>query len=153
MNMQPKVVLVVEDDDCIREIVAESLSDLHIYVVQASNAPQALNILREAPSTIDLLFTDVKMPGVIDGMELASYVTKVWPSIPILITSGHQRPRSHELPVRSLFLPKPYTFAQLHRIVLALTYADLAGQADVSHREALLNLLNSEIARSTEIDF
>ncbi len=124
MGIQPKVVLVAEDDDFIREIVTDLLSENGHVVLQVANAAQALEILRESSHKVDLLFTDVKMPGRMDGMELAALVAATWPDIRILIASGHIRPTPAEIPARSLFIPKPYTADVMDQAIMDLFLAD-----------------------------
>ena len=117
MGRQSRVVLLTEDDECIREILADYLEGLNIQVVQASDAAEALRRLEQSADEINLLFTDVKMPGAIDGMQLAELVTATWPAVAVLISSGHVRPTRRELPVRSIFLAKPYSFAELNATI------------------------------------
>ncbi len=100
--------------------MTDYLSELQLHVMQVPDAVQALAILREASRSVELLFTDVKMPGSIDGMQLARLVTATWPSIPVLIASGHIRPTPDEMPARSRFLPKPYTFTDLRKMIAEL---------------------------------
>ena len=118
--MQPIVVLVAEDVDVIREIVADFLSEAGHCVIQVAEAAQALEVLRESTCSPDLLFTDIKMPGAIDGIELARLASISWPNMKVLITSGHLRPTTQELPERSQFLPKPYLCESLRRAVEAM---------------------------------
>ncbi len=127
MDMQPKVVLVAEDDDLIREIVTELLSESGHVVLQVANAAQALEILRESPHKVDLLFTDVRMPGRMNGMELAELVAITWPDIKVLIASGHIRPSHAEIPVRSRFIPKPYTADMMDQAINELFLAAAPG--------------------------
>ena len=120
METQPKVVLLAEDDHPIREIVAEFLVESGFTVLQVADAAQALEMLRESSQKIDLLFTDVRMPGRIDGMQLAELVSVTWPAMRILIASGHIRPIAGEIPARSRFLPKPYTCDMLEDAIALL---------------------------------
>lgn len=98
-------VLVVEDEVLIREIVAEELEDAGFAVVMAKNADQAIAIL-ENRLDIHLVFTDIDMPGSMDGLKLAASVRDRWPPIHIIITTGKSRPL--EIPANALFIPKPY---------------------------------------------
>ena len=121
--MQPKVVLLVEDDLPIREIVADFLVELGLTVIQTADAAQALEMLRESSLRIDLLFTDVRMPGSMDGMQLAELASVTWPTLRVLIASGHIRPSAKEIPPHSRFLPKPYTCDMLEDAI-ALLFAN-----------------------------
>ena len=98
-------VLVVEDEILIRELVAEELEVAGYTVVIANDADQAIAIL-EARQDIHLVFTDVNMPGSMDGLKLAAAVRDRWPPVHIIITSGKIRPL--EIPANALFIPKPY---------------------------------------------
>jgi CheY-like chemotaxis protein len=76
--------------------------------VEASNADEAIAIL-EANLNIHVVFTDVQMPGSMDGLKLAKFVKNRWPPIKIIATSGRLRISSDDLPEGGRFLPKPYT--------------------------------------------
>ncbi len=98
-------VLIVEDEILIRELVAEELEEAEYSVVAANNADQAIAIL-EARQDIHLVFTDIDMPGSMDGLKLAAAVRDRWPPVHIIITTGKVRPL--EIPANALFIPKPY---------------------------------------------
>ena len=99
------IVLVVEDEPLIRAFVREELEGAGFDVVEATNADQAISIL-ERRSDIRLVFTDVDMPGSMDGAKLAAAVRDRWPPIHIIITSGKARPPI--MPLDAIFIPKPY---------------------------------------------
>ena len=98
-------ILVVEDEALIRDFVLEELQYAGFDVVVAANADEAIVIL-ENQLDIRLVFTDIDMPGSMNGMKLAAAVRERWPPIHIIVTSGKGRPG--ELPARALFIPKPY---------------------------------------------
>ncbi|MEA2822999.1 MAG: hypothetical protein QOJ86_5003 [Bradyrhizobium sp.] len=98
-------VLIVEDDDLVGELLNDELTNAGYEVVSAANADQAIAIL-EARSDIHLVFTDIDMPGSMDGLRLAACVRDRWPPVHIIITTGKARPS--EIPVNALFIPKPY---------------------------------------------
>jgi two-component system, response regulator PdtaR len=98
-------VLVVEGEILIRELVAEELEEAGYSVIVANNADRAIAIL-EARQDIHLIFTDIDMPGSIDGLKMAAAVRDRWPPVHIIITSGKVRPL--EIPANALFIPKPY---------------------------------------------
>ncbi|MET4512563.1 response regulator [Bradyrhizobium sp. I1.7.5] len=98
-------VLVVEDDTLIRLEVIEELSTAGFAVIEAGNADQAIAIL-EARQDIHLVFTDIDMPGSMNGLKLAAAVRDRWPPVHIIITTGKSRPL--EIPANALFIPKPY---------------------------------------------
>ncbi len=83
-----ETVLLVDDDDIVRTTVGSMLEDLGYEVVMASSGEQALNLLKER-SGIDLLFTDVVMPGAMGGRQLAEAALGLFPNLKILFTSGY----------------------------------------------------------------
>ena len=98
-------VLVVEDEFLVRQVLQIELEDAGYEVILADSADAAIAIL-EARSDIHLVFTDIDMPGSMDGSKLAACVRDRWPPIHIIITTGKARPR--EIPDNALFIPKPY---------------------------------------------
>ena len=84
-------ILLVEDNDAVRRVVARQLEELGYSVVTASNAPEALHML-EGDEGIDLLFTDVVMPGGMNGFELGRQALKRRPALKVLHTTGFTRP-------------------------------------------------------------
>ncbi|MET0241036.1 MAG: response regulator [Sphingobium sp.] len=100
-------VLIVEDEPLIRLISAEILGDAGYRVLEADGAGQALEVLQR-DGDIDLLFTDIRMPGLMDGLKLAETVHERWPAVHLLVTSGHIRLSDNDLPDAGTFLPKPY---------------------------------------------
>ena len=84
----PGHVLIVEDDVLIRVLLADELRDAGLRVIEAANADEALSIF-EAGAQVDLLFTDVQMPGSMDGVELARRIKTIHPALPIILTSGN----------------------------------------------------------------
>jgi CheY-like chemotaxis protein len=98
-------VLVVEDEALVREVVQDELEDAGYEVIPAVSADAAIAIL-EARADIHLVFTDIDMPGSMDGLKLAACVRDRWPPIHIIITTGKAKPL--EIPANALFIPKPY---------------------------------------------
>ena len=99
-------VLVVEDEMMLRMRAVDIVEDAGFMPVEAVNADDALAIL-ETRSDIDLLFTDIQMPGSMDGLKLAHAVHARWPSIKIMLVSGQVTPTEAERPVNSRFYGKP----------------------------------------------
>jgi two-component sensor histidine kinase/ActR/RegA family two-component response regulator len=99
-------VLVVEDEMMLRMRAVDIVEDAGFTPIEAVNADDALAIL-ESRSDIDLLFTDIQMPGTIDGLKLAHAVHARWPSIKIMLVSGQVTPTEAEKPVNSRFYGKP----------------------------------------------
>jgi len=105
-------VLLVEDEAIVRLIGADALEDAGYEVIDAASADEALRIL-EAIEEIEVLFTDIRMPGSMDGLELAKLVHERWPAIKILVTSGDTWPPKKILPDDGRFLAKPYKIERL----------------------------------------
>lgn len=103
-------VLVVEDEHLILEVTAEELQLAGFDVLTARNAEEAISIL-EGRSDIQLVFTDIDMPGSFDGLKLAAAVKDRWPPVHIIVTTG--KPRPVDVPEGALFLPKPYIGADV----------------------------------------
>jgi CheY-like chemotaxis protein len=116
----PTVVLIVEDEWLLRELAVEFVEDAGFVALQAGDAEEAVALL-ESRSDIAAIFTDINMPGSIDGLELAHTVRERWPLIKILVASGQLRPKQCDLPPNSAFLEKPYhgaaVVAQLRSLV------------------------------------
>jgi DNA-binding NtrC family response regulator len=108
MSARAKTVLVVEDEAPIRMIMAEALIDAGFAIREAAHADEALAMLDASADEIDLLFTDVNMPGSMDGIELAHHVHGAWPQMAMIIASGKPLPRHAECPPGTRFIPKPY---------------------------------------------
>lgn len=108
MERKPTSVLVVEDEALLLLVISEDLRDAGYVVFEASNADQAIRQL-EAHPDISILFTDVDMPGSMDGLRLSAAVRNRWPPIKIIVTSGKRVPEDRALPDGSVFMPKPYT--------------------------------------------
>src|ERR1700678_4238355 len=114
------VVLVVEDEFLIRMHAAEMIEEAGFEVVEASNADEAVAIL-EARLDVAVVFTDVQMPGSMDGLKLALAVRDRWPPIHIVATSGFVDVRTGDLPEGGRFLPKPYSPTQIIGTLRELT--------------------------------
>lgn len=106
------VVLVVEDEALVRWHAVTMIEDAGFEVVEAANAAEAICVL-EARTDIHVIFTDIEMPGSIDGLRLAHLVRNRWPPIKIVATSGRLRLRDYELPEGGRFVPKPYTVTEI----------------------------------------
>ncbi len=100
-------VLVVEDEILVRMTIASTLEDNGYEVFEAGNADEAI-ILLETHASIRLMFTDIDMPGSIDGLKLARAVRDRWPPVRIVVTSGNHVIDVADLPEGSRFFGKPY---------------------------------------------
>lgn len=112
----PKEVLVVEDEPLVRMVAADALADAGILAWEAADADEALHALDEHPS-IGLVFTDVNMPGAINGLGLAHEVSIRRPDVSLIVTSAAVTIKDEDLPDAGSFLPKPYLTERLVSIV------------------------------------
>ncbi len=104
----PIAVVLAEDEPFTRMMAADALRDQGFKVMEAANAEEALDILHAHACDVHVLFTDIHMPGAMDGLALAHHAALNWPWISFLIASGRARPDNAELPARSRFVAKPY---------------------------------------------
>ncbi len=102
------VILIVEDSAIIRMGAVDLVSSAGYQALEASNAEEAIRLL-EARSDIDLVFTDVGMPGTMDGIKLAHYIRNRWPPVKLIVASGRTIIEESQLPEGSRFFPKPYS--------------------------------------------
>src|ERR1700761_7617841 len=114
------VVLIVGDEFLFGMNATDIVADAGFEVVEAANADQAIEIL-EARRDITVIFTDIQMPGSMDGLKLARAVRGRWPPIKIIATSGHVGVVERDLPEGGRFLPKPYSPAQVTGVLRELT--------------------------------
>jgi CheY-like chemotaxis protein len=108
MSKKRPVVLVVEDELLIRMDAIEMIEAAGFGTLEAANADDAIVILEARPD-IHVVFTDINMPGSMDGLKLARFVRDRWPPIKIIATSAHTSVEGFDLPNGGRFLPKPYS--------------------------------------------
>ena len=101
------VVLLVEDEALVRAFAADVLEEAGFEVVEAPSADYAILVL-DRRSDVMIVFTDVEMPGQLDGLDLARFVHGHYPGIRIMIASGRARPTAGDFPTGAIFFPKPY---------------------------------------------
>ena len=111
-------VLVVDDEAMVRAPIAEYLRDCGYHVLEADDASQAIRLV-DTPGQVDVVFSDVRMPGELDGAGLARWIRSHHPEVPVLLTSGYSAASSH-LPREVGLIEKPYTQAQVLRRIRAL---------------------------------
>jgi DNA-binding NtrC family response regulator len=107
MASEQQTVLVVEDEMLIRFNMVDALEAAGFNVLEASDVEEAVTVLNAYPE-IRAVFTDVDMPGSMDGLKLAAVVYAQWPSTKIIVTSGHRHVTEADIPVKSRFFSKPY---------------------------------------------
>jgi two-component system, response regulator PdtaR len=116
------IVLVVEDEGLVRQMSADELADAGYQVLEAANSREAISIL-ESGVRVAVLFTDVNMPGELDGLELARLVRDRWPRVGLLVTSGGARAGPDDVPDEGRFISKPYSLRRMCSVVDELVSA------------------------------
>jgi CheY-like chemotaxis protein len=105
--LESPVVLLVEDEPLVRELGIDLLQEAGFRVLEARTADEAFELLKNRPD-VHVIFTDVDMPGSLNGFEFARLVHQGWPDIPILVTSGKMQPGPGDLPDNATFMGKPF---------------------------------------------
>jgi CheY-like chemotaxis protein len=114
-------VLIVEDEPIILFYEAELAEGAGFIAIMASNSDEAIRELESSPD-IEILLTDVNMPGSMDGLALAVLVHQRWPDIRIVIASGRNDTRDPDLRLDSIFVAKPFTPSELISALGRLTH-------------------------------
>jgi two-component system, response regulator PdtaR len=114
------IVLVVEDDELQRMLATTMLEEAGYDAVEADSADEAITIL-EARKDIRIVFTDIEMPGSMNGLKLARATRDCWPPIELILTSGQYQLGASDLPARGHFLMKPYKFDELVEVLRGFT--------------------------------
>jgi CheY-like chemotaxis protein len=112
-------VLIVEDEAFLRFHAVDIAIEAGFDVLEAGNADEAIAIL-EAREDVRLVFTDIQMPGSMDGLKLAHAIRNRWPPVVIIVTSGQVRPVGGMIPENVAFLAKPYEAAALSELLVKL---------------------------------
>jgi CheY-like chemotaxis protein len=107
------VALVVDDEPLIRMNMSDIVSDQGFHVLEARTADEAFRFLQKHNS-LKLVFTDIQMPGEMDGLELAHRIAQKWPDICIIVASGAVQPPAEELPASARFIAKPISARLVH---------------------------------------
>jgi DNA-binding NtrC family response regulator len=105
---RPPVVLIAEDEMLLRMLAVDVLTEKGFLTIEAGHAIAALDICKSRANDVDVLFTDIRMPGSMDGLQLAHHVHERWPWIAVVIVSGNIFVNVNELPAGARFLTKPY---------------------------------------------
>lgn len=113
-DLKNTVVLLVDDEPVIRMVASQGLEDAGFEVIEADCAESALEILKTR-ADVGVLFTDVNMPGALDGLDLARLVHERWPAIQLVLTSG--RGLSVPVPDDGRFVAKPYSIEEMTEVV------------------------------------
>jgi DNA-binding NtrC family response regulator len=100
-------ILIVEDEVLTSEYLEFVLQEAGYEAIPAASAEEAIEVL-EHRADVDLVVTDINLPGGTNGLQLATLVRSRWPAMNIIVVTGYSAPKSEEIPAGSLFVPKPY---------------------------------------------
>lgn len=112
------IVLIVEDEALLRRVACEEFEDAGYDVMQAEDGPAALRML-DSEAAIDLLFTDIRLPGGLDGWSIAEHARTRRPGLPIIYATGYTPDEMRSVPY-SLFFKKPYRPAEIIKAATTL---------------------------------
>jgi CheY-like chemotaxis protein len=130
MSHRKAVVLVVEDNPLIRMCAADLVLAAGFETLEAGDADEAIRILEARPD-IRLVFTDVSMPGSMDGIRLAHYIRDRWPPVKLIVASGKTIVEEGHLPAGARFFAKPYDDGALVEAMTRLLPGPFAEPADL----------------------
>ncbi|KAA2237949.1 response regulator [Salinarimonas soli] len=107
-NGQERIALIVEDDGDLRDLAAALMEETDLQVAEATSAEEALHILKTRADSVAFAFIDIRLPCLMDGVDLARTINIRWPWIRVLATSGDPGERLADLPRTARFVPKPW---------------------------------------------
>ena len=120
----PPSILVVEDEILIRMAIADHLQECGYRVFEAGSAADAISLVEQSQIPLHLVFTDVRMPGEMNGWGLAQWIRQYHPEVAVIVASAERSEANHELCRALPFLHKPYDFAAVVERIQALTERD-----------------------------
>src|SRR4029077_3412641 len=116
MTIANPAILVAEDAPLRRLMAVAIVQDAGFEALAATTADEALAILEARADDVRLVFTDIHMPGSMDGLRLAHAVRDRWPPVELIVTSGRWHIGANDLPDRGRFIAKPYDVHMLSQI-------------------------------------
>lgn len=116
MPVGKRTVLVVDDEAFIRIFLVDLIEDHGFVVLEASDADEAIALMEQHPE-IDVVVTDIQMPGSMDGLKLSHYIRDRWPPTTLIVTSGKAALDQSSLPTDASFLSKPIDTKRLMRTI------------------------------------
>jgi CheY-like chemotaxis protein len=130
------VVLVVEDDELVQAMIAEGLQTFGFDVLTAKDGPEALAAAAEA-AILDVVVADVRLPGPLTGVDVARRLRAARPNLTVIYSSGFgQAPGTEDMVPECLFLPKPFTMAQLASVIETMLVKRFGVAPDRAEQEA-----------------
>lgn len=103
-----RIALVIEDDAATRALAEMLLEETELRVIGCDSAEAALTLMRERGGDVSLVFTDVRLAGAMDGLQLAAAIGLLWPTARVVVTSGRRTERPATLAPQAIFIPKPW---------------------------------------------
>jgi DNA-binding NtrC family response regulator len=100
--------LIVEDEPSVRELASALLEESELHVIECESAEAALSVLQRRGDSVALCFIDIRLPGLIDGIDLARLVETHWPQVTVIVTSGDPGQRLDGLPKSAVYMQKPW---------------------------------------------
>jgi len=107
-QQEHRAILIVEDDAALRSLAAALFEDEQVNTIECESAEAALAIMLIGGRDVAMIFADIRLPGAMDGVDLAWEVRQRWPLLPMILTSGHPREHGGELPPLVGYMPKPW---------------------------------------------
>ena len=107
-EQEHRAILIVEDDAALRSLAAALFEDEQVNTIECESAEAALAIMLIGGRDVAMIFADIRLPGVMDGVDLSWEVKLRWPLLPIILTSGHPLEHIRELPPGVAYMPKPW---------------------------------------------
>ena len=129
--MSDRLCLIVDDEPAIRSFLSAILESEHFRTLEAGSAAEGLKIVQRLSGRIALILTDINMPGEMDGIDLASSIVDSFPSVPVILMSGYEKPALLNRTGALEFIPKPFTpeviIAAVRRVLAAVERLGSAG--------------------------
>ena len=105
---KPPIALIVEDDPGLRELGAALLEETDLRVIECADAEEAMAEMAREGDNVALVFTDIRLGGLLDGIDLARRIKALWPHVSMVVTSGYAARRPDKLPDTVTYMPKPW---------------------------------------------
>jgi two-component system, response regulator PdtaR len=125
LRLRTARILVVEDEVLVRVLVAEELRLAGFSVIEAGLADEALTFIK-ADEQVDLVFSDIRMPGSLNGLQLAQILRDRYPDIPVILTSGNAFPE--HIGIVEAFVPKPYEVTEIIALISEILAEKSSGE-------------------------
>jgi CheY-like chemotaxis protein len=122
------IALIVEDDPDLREVAAAVLQQTDLRIVTCEDSEEAFATLCKHGNEVAFIFTDIHLPGILDGVDLVRRVGVLWPRVTVIVTSGDGGARRNSLPDDIVYMPKPWVAAD---VLMQAWRATLRMQGDV----------------------